>query len=150
MTAPSRLRQLARDYFEGRLEREDYRQQRKLMIDAWVAGPDSSDTSTVEHGPEVGAPLVPGYGRADGDTLENAFANRNLQAGLAEPAHSPPSLIPDFSGLPGEGSNGANKNAPAPVRAAPSRSDRLGRYLLWLVPVLVLSAALPVLLYISR
>ena len=149
MTTPSVLRQLARDYFEGRLEREDYREQRRQIIDAWVAGRDAGDGSTVEQDPGDGALQAPVSAQADGDALENAFASRNRQAGLAEPRHAPPSLIPDFSQLPGESPNSADPGAGPTVRAVPSRSDRLNRYLIWLAPVLVLSAALAVLLYIS-
>ncbi len=150
MTTPSDLRQLARDYFEGRLERGDYRQRRKLMIDAWVAGGNSSEASATAQIADDGAAHVSVHEQPDGDALENAFANRNRQAGLAEPEQSPPSLIPDFSQLPRDVAPGANERAATMLQTTDqSRSDRSGRYLLWLLPVLVLSAALAVLLFIS-
>jgi hypothetical protein len=149
VTTPSALRRLARDYFEGRLQRADYRQQRKLLIDAWVDGRESGETPAPEQGSDCNDLHVTVEEQPDGDALESAFASRNREAGIIEPEHSPPSLIPDFSQLPGEGTGGADLLPGASAPADQSGSDRAARYLLWLLPVLVLSVALAVLLFIS-
>ena len=101
--SPTVLRQLARDHFEGRLDRDAYRHRRRELIDAWVAGGELQDPGGTPTQPnpfsmEVGLP-------ADSAALADAFANRE---GSGEPADGglpgavavgdpDAPLVPDFS-----------------------------------------------------
>jgi hypothetical protein len=96
----SPLRQLSRDYFEGRLDQASYRAQRKRLIDAWLGEAGVSETDNAAAVAEVTGSLQGEH--PDADALVNAFASREAGAvadrdSAGASALEAVSLIPDFS-----------------------------------------------------
>ena len=137
---PSTLRVLARDYFEGRLDRDTYRRQRRVLIDAWVAGEEEPDHEypVAQPGDTAEMPAVTVDAteelpeeHPDGSTLEHAFANRNREAeraGVTEFVSPDSLLIPDFSRPADESAAATGEIPPAGTVAKPGH-----RWWIWLV-----------------
>ena len=148
MTTKSPLRQLARDYYEGHIDRADYRSQRKRLLAELVSGsaaatPPYASRDSVPH--SVFDNLDDNH--LDSTDLANALASREAVA----PSGS--ELIPDLSAPSPDDPEPENPVSPAQEQAGQqpdSGNPRLWLRLLVLLSLLLCSGAAAVFFYLQQ
>lgn len=133
---PSALRRLARDYFEGRIDREAYHSRRRILIERWIDGSENEEEDTPP-GDTHETPTLD-LEKPDAGALVDALAERN--GGLTDPGSSfaEQSLLPDFDRLEADRAAATSSSVtPEPVLPAAPRRRPAAVVLIWLLGAVV-------------
>ena len=140
MTNHSPLRRLAREYFEGNIDRSDYVAQRRDLIASLVAGGNAPDSSQSSRG-DLGVAHADVFHalaekQPDANDLANALANRANESVAVETRADPVQKTSDAAVPPDR----ANPVAVIPAAAKKSRSGRWLRRVFFVVLLFLLVA----------